>query len=85
MVETLDKQYADVLAPLKDTMNPKKFGLKYVQKLAKRNSVSPYTVPDEVTLLSWRWFDEFLKFHLLCPDPVFLSAGNFIEYHEKVA
>ncbi|KAK1277236.1 hypothetical protein QJS04_geneDACA019627 [Acorus gramineus] len=49
----LEKQYADVLAPLKDNLMPKKFGLKYVQKLAKRNSVDPYTVPDELgTLLN---------------------------------
>ena len=47
-MEALDKQYADVLAPLKENLAPKKFGLKYVQKLAKR-SVSSYTVPDEVS------------------------------------
>lgn len=46
-MEALDKQYADVVAPLKENMTPKKFGLKYVQKLAKR-SVAPYVVPDEV-------------------------------------
>ncbi|XAR62089.1 hypothetical protein NMG60_11016706 [Bertholletia excelsa] len=49
-VEALDKQYADVLSPLKENMNPKKFGLKYVQKLAKR-SVCPYQVPDELGIL----------------------------------
>ena len=47
IVEALDKQYADVLSPVKENMAPKKFGLKYVQKLAKR-SVCPYVVPDEV-------------------------------------
>ncbi|KAE9615218.1 hypothetical protein Lalb_Chr04g0252951 [Lupinus albus] len=47
IVEALDKQYADVLSPLKENMNPKKFGLKYVQKLAKR-STSAYVVPDEL-------------------------------------
>lgn len=46
-MEALDKQYADVLSPLKENLTPKKFGLKYVQKLAKR-SVCSYTVPDEV-------------------------------------
>ncbi|KAA0038672.1 uncharacterized protein E5676_scaffold455G005750 [Cucumis melo var. makuwa] len=50
IVEALDKQYADVLAPLKENLAPKKFGLKYVQKLAKR-SVSSYTVPDELGIL----------------------------------
>ncbi|XP_052190271.1 uncharacterized protein LOC127799978 isoform X2 [Diospyros lotus] len=47
ILEALDKQYGDVLSPLKENMTPKKFGLKYVQKLAKR-SVSPYLVPDEL-------------------------------------
>ncbi|XP_041021346.1 uncharacterized protein LOC121262803 isoform X2 [Juglans microcarpa x Juglans regia] len=50
IVEALDKQYADVLSPLKEHMAPKKFGLKYVQKLAKR-SVCPYTVPDELGIV----------------------------------
>uniref|UniRef100_A0A1D1Z558 Calcium-dependent secretion activator n=1 Tax=Anthurium amnicola TaxID=1678845 RepID=A0A1D1Z558_9ARAE len=51
VIETLEKQYADVLSPLKDSMNPKKFGLKYVQKLAKRSSMIPYTVPEELGIL----------------------------------
>ncbi|KAF8377347.1 hypothetical protein HHK36_030724 [Tetracentron sinense] len=50
VVEALDKQYADVLSPLKDNLAPKKFGLKYVQKLAKR-SICIYTVPDELGIL----------------------------------
>lgn len=50
IVEALDKQYADVLAPIKESMTPKKFGLKYVQKLAKRNTCA-YVVPDEVGIL----------------------------------
>ncbi|XP_057470363.1 uncharacterized protein LOC130759232 [Actinidia eriantha] len=50
IVEALDKQYADVLSPLKENTTPKKFGLKYVQKLAKR-SVCPYVVPDELGVL----------------------------------
>ncbi|XP_010266256.1 PREDICTED: uncharacterized protein LOC104603800 [Nelumbo nucifera] len=50
VVEALEKQYADVLSPLKDNLAPKKFGLKYVQKLAKR-SASMYTVPDELGIL----------------------------------
>ncbi|XP_077213565.1 pesticidal crystal cry8Ba protein [Tasmannia lanceolata] len=51
VVEALEKQYADVLAPLKDTLTPKKFGLKYVQKLANLNSIHPYTVPEELGIL----------------------------------
>ncbi|KAK6940229.1 hypothetical protein RJ641_029760, partial [Dillenia turbinata] len=50
IIEALDKQYADVLAPLKENMTPKKFGLKYVQKLAKR-SAAVYVVPEELGIL----------------------------------
>ncbi|KAL6997388.1 hypothetical protein U1Q18_007515 [Sarracenia purpurea var. burkii] len=50
IVEALEKQYADVLSPLKENLTPKKFGLKYVQKLAKR-SVCPYSIPDELGIL----------------------------------
>ncbi|KAL8143887.1 hypothetical protein V2J09_016919 [Rumex salicifolius] len=50
IVEALDKQYSDVLAPLKDNLTQKKFGLKYVQKLVKQ-SVAPYVVPDELGIL----------------------------------
>ncbi|KAJ8747419.1 hypothetical protein K2173_012487 [Erythroxylum novogranatense] len=50
IVEALDKQYADVLAPLKDNLAPKKFGFNYVKKLTKR-SVCSYTVPDELGIL----------------------------------
>lgn len=50
VIGALEKQYADVLSPLKDIIGPKKFGLKYVQKLAKR-SVSTYTVPEELGIL----------------------------------
>ncbi|XP_077249880.1 uncharacterized protein LOC143889519 [Tasmannia lanceolata] len=51
VVDALEKQYADVLAPLKDALTPMKFSLKYVQKLAKRNSIHPYTVPEELGIL----------------------------------
>uniref|UniRef100_A0A0D9VLB6 Uncharacterized protein n=1 Tax=Leersia perrieri TaxID=77586 RepID=A0A0D9VLB6_9ORYZ len=51
VIESLEKQYGDVLAPLKDCIAPKKFGLKYVQKLTKRNSVVPYTVPEDLGIL----------------------------------
>ncbi|GMI89641.1 hypothetical protein like AT4G24610 [Hibiscus trionum] len=50
IVEALDKQYADVVSPLKENLAPKKFGLKYMQKLTKR-SVCSYTVPDELGIL----------------------------------
>ncbi|XP_071692886.1 uncharacterized protein [Rutidosis leptorrhynchoides] len=50
VIEALDKQYADVVAPLKQNLAPKKFGLKYVQKLAKRTT-NPYVVPPELGIL----------------------------------
>ncbi|KAG9137431.1 hypothetical protein Leryth_020632 [Lithospermum erythrorhizon] len=50
IVDALEKQYADVLSPLKENLHPKRFGLKYVQKLTKR-TVSPYVVPDELGIL----------------------------------
>ncbi|KAI5654995.1 hypothetical protein M9H77_32182 [Catharanthus roseus] len=50
IVDALEKQYADVLSPLKENLAPKKFGLKYMQKLTKR-SVPPYVVPDELGIL----------------------------------
>lgn len=52
IVETLDRQYTDVLSPLKDNVIPIKLGLKYVQKIAKGN-VFTYTVPNEVSYLSF--------------------------------
>jgi hypothetical protein len=52
VIESLEKQYADVLTPLKDCIAPKKFGLKVVQKLTKRNSMVPYSVPEDVSFVS---------------------------------
>uniref|UniRef100_A0ACD5YQX9 Uncharacterized protein n=1 Tax=Avena sativa TaxID=4498 RepID=A0ACD5YQX9_AVESA len=51
VIDSLEKQYADILAPLKDCIAPKKFGLKYVQKLTKRNSTCPYIVPEDLGIL----------------------------------
>ncbi|CAN6253199.1 unnamed protein product [Urochloa humidicola] len=51
VIESLEKQYADVLAPVKDCIAPKKFGLKVVQKLTKRNSTVPYIVPEDLGIL----------------------------------
>ncbi|RAL45738.1 hypothetical protein DM860_009602 [Cuscuta australis] len=50
VIETLDKQYAEVLSPLKETGMPFKLGLKYVQKMTKGN-VCPYAVPNELGIL----------------------------------
>ncbi|XP_057958948.1 uncharacterized protein LOC131151657 isoform X2 [Malania oleifera] len=49
VVEALDKQYADVLSPLKENLTNKVFGLKYVQKIA-RGTIVHYTVPDELAV-----------------------------------
>ncbi|XP_059456561.1 uncharacterized protein LOC132186599 [Corylus avellana] len=46
IVEGLDRQYADVLTPLKDNLTSKIYGLKYVQKIAKRSDT--YVIPDEL-------------------------------------
>nr|GEU75605.1 hypothetical protein CTI12_AA453550 [Tanacetum cinerariifolium] len=50
VIEGLEKQFADVLAPLKENLAPKKFGFKYVQKLTKRTP-NPYSVPSEIGIL----------------------------------
>ncbi|KAF3773363.1 hypothetical protein EJ110_NYTH55496 [Nymphaea thermarum] len=87
LIEALEKQYADVLAPLKDSLTPKKFGLKYVQKLAKRHSLSPYSVPEELAIFLntiKRWLDVLqpkieaqLKSWVACiPDGGSISAGE---------
>ncbi|XP_075655804.1 uncharacterized protein LOC142625932 [Castanea sativa] len=49
ILEALDKQYADVLTPLKDNLTSKIYGLKYVQKIAKRSDT--YVAPDELGIL----------------------------------
>ncbi|PIN16970.1 hypothetical protein CDL12_10361 [Handroanthus impetiginosus] len=49
-VESLEKQYAEVLSPLKENTTPMKFGLKYVQKFAKGNPL-PYNVSTELGVL----------------------------------
>ena len=48
ILEALEKKYADVLTPLKDNLTSKIYGLKYVQKFAKRSET--YVAPNEVTL-----------------------------------
>ncbi|KZV53773.1 hypothetical protein F511_00039 [Dorcoceras hygrometricum] len=50
VVERLEKQYAEVLSPLKENAMPMKFGLKYVQKLAKGN-LCPYNVSAELGIV----------------------------------
>ena len=45
--EAVEKQFNDVLAPLKDNLTNKIMGHKYVQKLSK-GTVNIYLVPHEV-------------------------------------
>lgn len=49
-VEALEKQFGDVLLPLKDNLTNKILGLKYVQRLSK-GTVNTYLVPDELGIL----------------------------------
>ncbi|XVE86848.1 hypothetical protein DITRI_Ditri18aG0068200 [Diplodiscus trichospermus] len=49
IIKALERQYADVLAPLKDSLSPKIFG-KYVQKFTK-GTAGTYIVPDELGVL----------------------------------
>ncbi|KAF9602410.1 hypothetical protein IFM89_027539 [Coptis chinensis] len=50
IVEALEKQCSDVISPLKDNLAPKKFGFRYIQKLAKRTDCV-YSVPEELGIL----------------------------------
>ncbi|KAL3630486.1 hypothetical protein CASFOL_023470 [Castilleja foliolosa] len=50
VVESLEKQYAEVLSPLKENTMPMKLGLKYVQKFAKGHNC-PYNVTAELGVL----------------------------------
>lgn len=68
IVETLDRQFADVLSPLKENLSPIKFGIKYVQKIAT-GTVCPYTVPEEVS------YSLLCKIMQICPLP-FVQENN---------
>ncbi|XP_022889843.1 uncharacterized protein LOC111405269 isoform X1 [Olea europaea var. sylvestris] len=50
ILDALEKQYADVLAPLKEKTTARKSALKYVQEFTKRSSC-PYVVPNELGIL----------------------------------
>lgn len=76
IMEALDKQYADVLSPLKENLTSKIFGLKYVQKFAK-GTVCTYTVPDELGILlnSMRRMIDLLRPKI---ESRFKSWGSYI-------
>ncbi|ONI02411.1 hypothetical protein PRUPE_6G196800 [Prunus persica] len=50
IVEALDKNYGDVLSPLKDNMTNKILGFKYVHKLSRQGG-NMYSVPNELGIL----------------------------------
>lgn len=49
IIKALEKQYNDILTPLKDSV-PKKLGMQ-VQKLARRQSTALYSAPGQVSAL----------------------------------
>ncbi|XP_024364609.1 uncharacterized protein [Physcomitrium patens] len=51
VVGTLEKQFADVIAPLKDFLVPKKFGLQYMQKLTRRQKPVIYNSPTQLGVM----------------------------------
>jgi len=55
VIGALEKQYAEVLLPLKDVMIPKKFSLQYMQKLTRRQKPTIYSVPSQVMGCSFCW------------------------------
>ncbi|KAJ9537889.1 hypothetical protein OSB04_030622 [Centaurea solstitialis] len=46
IMKALERQYADILTPLKDSI-PKRLGIQ-VQKLTRRQSTAPYTIPNQL-------------------------------------
>ncbi|KAG6543633.1 hypothetical protein Mapa_014996 [Marchantia paleacea] len=51
IISAIEKQYSDVLTPLKDVMIPKKFSLQYMQKLTRRRSICLYSVPSQLGVM----------------------------------
>lgn len=47
IIKALERQYHDILTPLKDSI-PKRLGMQ-VQKLARRQSTTYYTIPSQVS------------------------------------
>lgn len=79
IIKSLERQYADVLAPLKDSLAPKIFG-KYVQKFTK-GTASTYIVPNEVKYVYM--FCWFVLFYCLQLKKLLFSVGSSFEFHEK--
>lgn len=70
VVGALEKQYADLLAPLKDLLVPKKFTLQYMQKLTRRQKPYIYSVPSQV---------ESFFFRKLCSDIISLVVSHVMD------
>ncbi|KAG0617027.1 hypothetical protein M758_5G159800 [Ceratodon purpureus] len=51
VIGALEKQYAEMLLPLKDVMIPKKFSLQYMQKLTRRQKLTIYSVPTQLGVM----------------------------------
>ncbi|KAL2652043.1 hypothetical protein R1flu_020171 [Riccia fluitans] len=51
IISAIEKQYSDVLTPLKDVMITKKFSIQYMQKLTRRRSICLYSVPSQLGVM----------------------------------
>lgn len=87
IIKALERQYNDILTPLKDSI-PKRLNMQ-VQKLTRRQSMTIYSVPSQVSDLH-PTKDNLLVYYFSCYNMqvsykclVFLSAGNFFEHREE--
>lgn len=60
IIKALERQYSDILTPLRDSI-PKKIGIQ-VQKLARRQSTTHYSIPSQVCAT----YAYYLKWCPLC-------------------
>lgn len=62
IIKALEKQYGDILTPLKDTIQ-KRLNIQ-VQKLTRRQSVTIYSVPNQVSENIPKWPKHGIRIHL---------------------
>ncbi|KAI0492413.1 hypothetical protein KFK09_026684 [Dendrobium nobile] len=74
IIKALEKQYSDVLLPLKDGV-PKKIE-KHVQKLTRRQSTAVYTVPNELGIFL-NTMKRILDVHHCRVEEILKSAASF--------
>lgn len=80
VVESLEKQYVEVLSPLKEnTMLPIKLGLKYVQKFAKGHG-GPYNVTSDVRRDSTSVCSNLKSFHVYVEADVDVLFFSFFSW-----